>query len=295
MQQPRHIEIQIIADAYGNIIFLGERECSIQRRHQKVIEEAPSCLLSRETHMAMGQQAILLAKAVNYRSAGTVEFIVGADEDFYFLEMNTRLQVEHPVTELVHDVDLVSLMIKIAAGEKLGIKQSDIKADGWAIEARVYAEDSKRGFLPSIGQLVEYKEPSLEKIRIDSGVKEGNHITMFYDPMVAKIISYGADRTECIANLSKALNHYKISGVETNIQFLSAILMDEDFQSGDITTNFIEEKFGGKFVPLTPHLELKKKLLALSAAILMPVFTSLILKNQIKGKISCKFLMKSTS
>ena len=164
VQQPRHIEIQIIADAYGDVIFLGERECSIQRRHQKVIEEAPSCLLSQETRMAMGQQAISLAKAVNYRSAGTVEFIVGADEDFYFLEMNTRLQVEHPVTELVYDVDLVSLMIKIAAGEKLGIKQSDIKADGWAIEARIYAEDSKRGFLPSIGQLVEYKEPCLEKI-----------------------------------------------------------------------------------------------------------------------------------
>ena len=284
VQQPRHIEIQIIADAYGNVIFLGERECSIQRRHQKVIEEAPSCLLSQETRMAMGQQAISLAKAVNYRSAGTVEFIVGADEDFYFLEMNTRLQVEHPVTELVYDVDLVSLMIKIAAGEKLGIKQSDIKADGWAIEARVYAEDSERGFLPSIGQLVEYKEPGLEKIRIDSGVQEGNHITMFYDPMVAKIISYGADRTEGIANLSKALNHYKISGVETNIQFLSAILMDENFQSGDITTNFIEEKFGGKFVPLTPHLELKKKLLALSAAILMPVFYQSYPEKQNKGK-----------
>ena len=201
VQQPRHIEIQIIADAYGDVVFLGERECSIQRRHQKVIEEAPSCLLSKETRMAMGQQAISLAKAVNYRSAGTVEFIVGADEDFYFLEMNTRLQVEHPVTELVHDVDLVSLMIKIAAGEKLGIKQNDIKADGWAIEARIYAEDSKRGFLPSIGQLVEYKEPCLEKIRIDSGVQEGNHITMFYDPMLAKIISYGADRTECILSL----------------------------------------------------------------------------------------------
>ena len=284
VQQPRHIEIQIIADAYGNVIFLGERECSIQRRHQKVIEEAPSCLLSQETRMAMGQQAISLAKAVNYRSAGTVEFIVGADEDFYFLEMNTRLQVEHPVTELVYDVDLVSLMIKIAAGEKLGIKQSDIKADGWAIEARVYAEDSERGFLPSIGQLVEYKEPGLEKIRIDSGVQEGNHITMFYDPMVAKIISYGADRTEGIANLSKALNHYKISGVETNIQFLSAILMDENFQSGDITTNFIEEKFGGKFVPLTPHLELKKKLLALSAAILMPVFYQSYPEKQNKGQ-----------
>ena len=284
VQQPRHIEIQIIADAYGNVIFLGERECSIQRRHQKVIEEAPSCLLSQETRMAMGQQAISLAKAVNYRSAGTVEFIVGADEDFYFLEMNTRLQVEHPVTELVYDVDLVSLMIKIAAGEKLGIKQSDIKADGWAIEARVYAEDSERGFLPSIGQLVEYKEPGLEKIRIDSGVQEGNHITMFYDPMVAKIISYGPNRKESIANLAKALNHYKISGVETNIQFLSAILLDEDFQSGNITTNFIEHKFGSKFVPLTPNLELKKKLLALSAAILMPVIYQSYPEKPNKGK-----------
>ncbi len=269
--QPRHIEIQVLADTYGNVIFFGERECSIQRRHQKVIEEAPSSLLSPKTRQRMGKQAISLAKAVNYRSAGTVEFIVGADEDFYFLEMNTRLQVEHPVTELVYNIDLVSLMIEISAGQKLATKQDDIKANGWAMEARIYAEDSQKGFLPSIGQLLEYKEPILEKIRIDSGVQEGSHITMFYDPMIAKIVSYGADRTSCITNLIKALDHYKISGVETNISFLSAILLDKDFKSGDITTNFIEDKFGGKFAPLTPDAELEKKFLALSAAILMPV------------------------
>ena len=270
--QPRHIEIQVLADTHGNVIFLGERECSIQRRHQKVIEEAPSCLLSPQTRKAMGQQAIALSKAVNYRSAGTVEFIVGANEDFYFLEMNTRLQVEHPVTELVYNVDLVSLMIEIAAGQKLALEQDSVLANGWAMEARIYAEDSQRGFLPSIGQLIEYKEPFLEKIRVDSGVQEGNHITMFYDPMVAKIVSHGTDRAECITKLSKALDHYKISGVETNIQFLSAILLDKDFNSGSITTNFIDDKFGGKFIPLKPDKELEKKFLALSAAILMPVF-----------------------
>ena len=269
--QPRHIEIQIIADTHGNVIYLGERECSIQRRHQKVIEEAPSCFLSSKTRLAMGQQAIMLAKAVNYQSAGTVEFIVGANEDFYFLEMNTRLQVEHPVTELVYNVDIVSLMIEIAAGKKLSIGQEEVKASGWAMEARIYAEDSQKGFLPSIGQLLEYKEPVSEKIRIDSGVHEGDHITMFYDPMIAKIVGYGIDRAECIANLSKALDHYKISGVETNIQFLSAILLDKDFNLGDITTNFIEKKFSGKFTPLKPDTELEKKFLALAAAILMPV------------------------
>ena len=269
--QPRHIEIQVIADTHGNVIHLGERECSIQRRHQKVIEEAPSCFLSSKIRLAMGQQAIALAKAVNYRSAGTVEFIVGANEDFYFLEMNTRLQVEHPVTELVYNVDIVSLMIEIAAGKQLSIGQDEVEAKGWAMEARIYAEDSQKGFLPSIGQLIEYKEPILDKIRIDSGVHEGDHITMFYDPMVAKIIGYGIDRPECIANLSKALDQYKISGVETNIQFLSAILLDENFNLGDITTDFIECKFGGKFNPFKPDAELEKKFLALAAAILMPV------------------------
>ena len=267
VQQPRHIEIQILADSFGNIIFLGERECSIQRRHQKVIEEAPSSLLSSKTREAMGQQAISLARAVNYRSAGTVEFIVGANEDFYFLEMNTRLQVEHPVTELVHDVDLVSLMIKIAAGERLSLTQEQVKARGWAMEARIYAEDSPRGFLPSIGQLRKYVEPDLKEIRIDSGVLEGSHITMFYDPMISKIIAFGKDRGAAIKALSSALDVYQISGVETNIQFLNAILSDEDFKSGDITTAFIDEKFDGKFVPREPSGDLRDLMLALAAAI----------------------------
>ena len=271
VQQPRHIEIQVVADKHGNIIFLGERECSIQRRHQKVIEEAPSCLLSQKTRLEMGKQAIALAKAVNYRSVGTVEFIVGAKEDFYFLEMNTRLQVEHPVTELVYNVDLVSLMINIAAGQKLGIKQNQVTATGWAIEARIYAEDSRKGFLPSIGQLRQYNEPNFKKIRIDSGVSEGSHITMFYDPMISKIISFGDNRSSCIANLSMALDYYNISGVETNIQFVSSILSDKDFQLGHITTAFIEDKYKGKFAPLKPDPKLEKKLMAIAAAILTPV------------------------
>jgi propionyl-CoA carboxylase alpha chain len=290
VQQPRHIEIQILADTHGNIIFLGERECSIQRRHQKVIEEAPSCLLSQKTRQAMGQQAIALARAVNYRSAGTVEFIVGADEDFYFLEMNTRLQVEHPVTELVHDVDLVSLMIKIAAGERLELTQEEVKAHGWAVEARIYAEDSTRGFLPSIGQLRRYVEPEIEAIRIDSGVVEGSHIAMFYDPMIAKIIAYGKDRQTAISELSHALDRYQINGVETNIQFLNAILSDKDFIAGDITTAFIDEKFDGKFVPLEPVGEMRTLLIALAAGI-MPQFVKQ--KNsQQQGKSSYLLLVK---
>ena len=256
IEQPRHIEIQILADTYGNIIFLGERECSIQRRHQKVIEEAPSSLLSQKTRVAMGQQAIALAKAVNYRSAGTVEFIVGGNEDFYFLEMNTRLQVEHPVTELVYGVDLVSLMISIASGERLKVTQEQVKANGWAVEARIYAEDSVRGFLPSIGQLRKYKEPEIESIRIDSGVSEGSHIVMFYDPMIAKIIAHGKDRKTAISELSNALDRYQIFGVETNIQFLNAILLDKDFIAGNITTAFIDKKFDGKFIPLVLPNEL---------------------------------------
>ena len=290
VQQPRHIEIQILADTHGNIIFLGERECSIQRRHQKVIEEAPSCLLSQKTRQAMGQQAIALARAVNYRSAGTVEFIVGADEDFYFLEMNTRLQVEHPVTELVHDVDLVSLMIKLAAGERLELTQEEVKAHGWAVEARIYAEDSTRGFLPSIGQLRRYVEPEIEAIRIDSGVVEGSHIAMFYDPMIAKIIAYGKDRQTAISELSHALDRYQINGVETNIQFLNAILSDKDFIAGDITTAFIDEKFDGKFVPLEPVGEMRTLLIALAAGI-MPQFVKQKNSEQ-QGKSSYLLLVQ---
>ena len=191
---PRHIEIQVLADAHGHIIYVGERECSVQRRHQKVFEEAPSPFISDETRAAMGKQAVELAQAVGYRSAGTVEFIVGADQDFYFLEMNTRLQVEHPVTEMVYGLDLVEWMIRIAGGEKLSLKQADIKPKGWAMEARVYAEDPLRNFLPSIGRLERDQEPSGEGVRVDSGIAEGGEISMFYDPMIAKLIGYGKTR-----------------------------------------------------------------------------------------------------
>ncbi len=288
IEQPRHIEIQILADAYGNTIFLGERECSIQRRHQKVIEEAPSSLLSQKTREAMGQQAIALAKAVNYRSAGTVEFIVGVDEDFYFLEMNTRLQVEHPVTELVYGVDLVSLMIKIASGEELKVSQEQVKANGWAVEARIYAEDSVRGFLPSIGQLRNYKEPEIDSIRIDSGVLEGSHIAMFYDPMIAKIIAHGKDRKTAISELSDALDRYQIFGVETNMQFLNAILLDKDFIAGNITTAFIDKKFDGKFIPLEPEGQTRDLLLALAAGI-MPQF---VRQNKSDQQAKVSYLLK---
>ena len=202
--QPRHIEIQVLADQHGNVIFLGERECSIQRRHQKVIEEAPSPFISPETRAAMGAQALELARAVNYRSAGTVEFIVGADQDFYFLEMNTRLQVEHPVTEMVYGLDLVEWMIRIAVGETLAIKQADVVPRGWAVEARLYAEDPERGFLPSIGQLTRYREPVGDGVRVDTGVAEGGAISMFYDPMISKLIAFAPSRAEAIARLHLA-------------------------------------------------------------------------------------------
>ncbi|MEC8091979.1 MAG: biotin carboxylase N-terminal domain-containing protein, partial [Pseudomonadota bacterium] len=211
--QPRHIEIQLLADQHGNIVYVGERECSIQRRHQKVVEEAPSPFISPETRAAMGRQAVELARAVGYQSAGTVEFIVGADQDFYFLEMNTRLQVDHPVTEMVSGLDLVEKMIRIAAGEELGLTQDDIKADGWAVEARVYAEDPARGFLPSIGQLVRYREPVGEGVRVDSGVDEGGEISMYYDPMISKLVAHAPTRDAAIDRLHLALDHYEIDGI----------------------------------------------------------------------------------
>jgi propionyl-CoA carboxylase alpha chain len=225
IEQPRHIEIQVLADSHGNAIFLGERECSIQRRHQKVVEEAPSPFLDSRTRAAMGAQAVALAKAVGYQSAGTVEFIVDADRNFYFLEMNTRLQVEHPVTEFVTGLDLVELMIRIANGERLPIKQKDVNLDGWAVEARIYAEDPTRGFLPSIGRLVKYREPPTGgMIRVDSGVYEGAEIGMHYDPMIAKLVAGGRDRQEAIANMREALDSYVIKGVGHNIPFLSAVI-----------------------------------------------------------------------
>ena len=265
--QPRHIEIQLLADQQGNIVYVGERECSIQRRHQKVVEEAPSPFISSKTRAEMGRQAVELARAVNYRSAGTVEFIVGADQDFYFLEMNTRLQVEHPVTEMVYGLDLVEKMIRIAAGETLGLTQDDIVADGWAVEARVYAEDPARGFLPSIGQLVRYREPAGDGVRVDSGVTEGGEISMYYDPMIAKLVAYAPTREAAVDRLHLALDHYEIDGIVSNRQFLSAVLENDTFRRGDLTTGFIEAEFDGDFVAGAPDDQAAAGLVALGTAI----------------------------
>ena len=247
IQQPRHIEIQLMADSHGNVVYLGERECSIQRRHQKVIEEAPSPFLDQATRQQMGEQSCALARAVDYQSAGTVEFIVDAERNFYFLEMNTRLQVEHPVTELVTGQDLVELMIRVAAGEKLPLAQQDIKLQGWAMESRVYAEDPLRNFMPSTGRLIHYLEPSGEGVRVDSGVYEGGEVSMFYDPMIAKLITYGEDRTAAIDKMLEALDHYYIRGVRHNIGFLSALMMNQRFIRGELTTDFIADEFPDGF------------------------------------------------
>ncbi len=247
IDQPRHIEIQVLADAHGNVIHLGERECSIQRRHQKVIEESPSLAIDAKTRDAMGAQAIALAEKVGYRSAGTVEFILDGKGDFYFLEMNTRLQVEHPVTELVTGIDLVEQMIRIAAGERLSIAQGDVKWEGWAMEARIYAEDPLRGFLPSIGRLVRYREPAGPGVRVDSGVMEGSEISLHYDPMIAKLCTFGPDRETAIARMRTALDEYFIRGLDHNIAFLAAVMMRPRFLAGELTTNFIAEEFPDGF------------------------------------------------
>ncbi|MFO1039501.1 MAG: acetyl/propionyl/methylcrotonyl-CoA carboxylase subunit alpha [Geminicoccaceae bacterium] len=245
--EPRHIEIQVLGDKHGNVLHLGERECSIQRRHQKVLEEAPSPFVDAATRRAMGEQAVSLAKAVGYHSAGTVEFIVDRDRNFYFLEMNTRLQVEHPVTELVTGLDLVELMLRVAAGEKLPFTQSEVKLDGWAIEARVYAEDPRRGFLPSTGRLVRYVEPAGEGVRVDSGVKEGGEVSLFYDPMIAKVCGFGPDRAAATRRLARALDGYLIRGLSHNITFLSSVLAHPRFQEGRLSTGFIAEEYGDRF------------------------------------------------
>ena len=246
--KPRHIEIQILADNYGNAIHLGERECSIQRRNQKIIEESPSPFVDGELREAMGAQAVQLAKKVGYQSAGTVEFIVDQDKNFYFLEMNTRLQVEHPVTELVTGFDLVEEMIKIAAGEKLNISQEDVKFNGWAIESRIYAEDPERNFMPSTGRLVTYQPPiSIDNIRNDTGVYEGGEISMFYDPMISKLCSYGKDRKKACDLMQDALNNYEITGIQNNLNLLSSIIKNEKFILGDINTGFIEEEYPNGF------------------------------------------------
>ena len=244
IEQPRHIEIQVIADRHGSTLYLNERECSIQRRHQKVIEEAPSPFLDEKTRKAMGEQAVLLAKAVQYVSAGTVEFIVDTKRNFYFLEMNTRLQVEHPVTELITGLDLVELMIRVAYGEKLPIAQKDVKINGWALESRVYAEDPYRTFLPSTGRLVRYIPPTeTENVRVDTGVQEGGEISVFYDPMIAKLCSWGKTRAEATKHMRAALDAYYIRGVSHNIPFLASVLSKKKFESGDLSTNFIAEEY----------------------------------------------------
>ena len=246
--EPHHIEIQILADKKSNAIFLGERECSIQRRHQKVIEEAPSPFINDQTRQEMGRQAIALAKAVDYESAGTVEFIVDKDQNFYFLEMNTRLQVEHPVTEMVTGIDLVEQMIKIAFGEELEIKQSDITTNGWAIESRVYAEDPYRDFMPSIGRLSKYLTPEhTETVRIDTGIREGSEVSMFYDPMIAKLITHGENRDSAIENMTNAIDQYVIDGLSHNLNFLSSIMQNKTFRSGYTTTDFIEQEYSDGF------------------------------------------------
>ncbi len=253
IEEPRHIEIQVLADAHGNAVHLGERECSIQRRHQKVIEEAPSPFLDEATRAAMGVQAVALAKAVDYRSAGTVEFIVDKDRNFYFLEMNTRIQVEHPVTEMITGLDLVEWMIRIAAGEPLDFSQDEVAFNGWAMETRVYAEDPLRGFLPSIGRLVRYQEPTPgdlppgASLRVDSGVVEGSEVTMFYDPMIAKLVTHAADRTAAIDAMGAALDAFYLRGVNHNMRFLAAVMAQPRFREGRLTTNYIAEEFPDGF------------------------------------------------
>ena len=250
--QPRHIEIQILGDKHGNVIYLGERECSIQRRNQKVIEEAPSPFLDEATRKAMGEQSVALAKAVDYCSAGTVEFIVDGDKNFYFLEMNTRLQVEHPVTELITGIDLVEQMIKVAAGGKLDISQDDVTLTGWAIESRVYAEDPYRGFLPSTGRLSRYRPPA-EKVengitvRNDTGVYEGGEISLFYDPMIAKLVTHGPDRATAVDAMADALDNFRIDGIRHNIDFCGAIMQHQRFRDGALTTAFIDEEYPDGF------------------------------------------------
>ncbi len=269
---PRHIEIQVLGDKHGNVIYLGERECSIQRRNQKVIEEAPSPLLDAATRKKMGEQAVALAKAVGYDSAGTVEFVAGQDKSFYFLEMNTRLQVEHPVTELVTGIDLVEQMIRSAAGEKLKLKQSDVKLNGWAVESRVYAEDPYRNFLPSTGRLTRYRPPAEHvahgvTLRNDTGVYEGGEISIYYDPMIAKLITHAPGREAAIDAQSDALDAFVIDGIRHNIPFLAALMAHPRWRTGKLSTGFIAEEFPDGFHAIAPEGERAQVLASVAAAI----------------------------
>ena len=268
---PRHIEIQVLGDKHGNVIYLGERECSIQRRNQKVVEEAPSPLLDEATRRKMGEQAVALAKAVNYDSAGTVEFVAGQDKSFYFLEMNTRLQVEHPVTEMVTGIDLVEQMIRVAYGETLGIRQEEVKLDGWAVESRVYAEDPTRNFLPSTGRLVTYRPPAegpdgAAMVRNDTGVFEGGEISIYYDPMIAKLVTHAPTRAEAIAAQARALDAFAIDGIRHNIPFVSALMQHPRWISGELSTGFIAEEFPEGFSLPEPKGEIALRMAAIAIA-----------------------------
>ncbi|WP_105374792.1 acetyl-CoA carboxylase biotin carboxylase subunit [Neorhizobium huautlense] len=271
--EPRHIEIQVLGDKHGNVLYLGERECSIQRRNQKVIEEAPSPFLDEETRRAMGEQAVALSKAVGYFSAGTVEFIVDASRNFYFLEMNTRLQVEHPVTELITGIDLVEQMIRVAAGEKLSFSQDDVKLNGWAIESRLYAEDPYRSFLPSIGRLSRYRPPREGRhdngtvVRNDTGVYEGGEISMYYDPMIAKLCTWAPDRLTAIDAMGAALDDFEVEGIGHNLPFLSAVMGQERFRSGRLTTAYIAEEFPEGFSGVLPNQAAARKLVAIAVLV----------------------------
>jgi propionyl-CoA carboxylase alpha chain len=269
---PRHIEIQVLGDKHGNVIHLGERECSIQRRNQKVVEEAPSPLLDATTRAKMGEQAVALAKAVGYDSAGTVEFVAGQDKSFFFLEMNTRLQVEHPVTELVTGIDLVEQMIRSAAGEKLSLMQNDVKLNGWAVETRVYAEDPYRNFLPSIGRLTRYRPPAERSangvtVRNDTGVYEGGEISLYYDPMIAKLVTHAPKREQAIEAQADALDAFVIDGIRHNIPFLAAVMAHPRWRAGKLSTGFIAEEFPNGFHPIAPDGERAQVLAAVAASI----------------------------
>src|SRR6188508_2008228 len=269
---PRHIEIQVLGDKHGNVIHLGERECTIQRRNQKVVEEAPSPLLDEATRKKMGEQAVALSKAVGYDSAGTVEFVAGQDRTFFFLEMNTRLQVEHPVTELITGIDLVEQMIRVAAGEKLRLAQSDVKLSGWAVESRVYAEDPYRNFLPSTGRLTRYRPPQEQTangvtVRNDTGVYEGGEISLYYDPMIAKLVTHAPTRAAAIAAQSDALDAFVIDGIRHNVPFLAALMAHPRWEAGKLSTGFIAEEFPDGFHAGAPQGEIAKVLAAVAAAI----------------------------
>lgn len=286
IENPRHIEIQIIADQYGNVVCLGERECSIQRHHQKVVEEAPSPIMDEKTRRKMYEQSVSLAKSVNYKSAGTVEYIMDQEKNFYFLEINTRLQVEHPVTEFVTGTDLVELMIRIANGERLPFKQDDIKLKGWAMESRIYAEDPTRGFLPSTGRITEYKEPvKSEKVRVESGVSAGGEVSMFYDAMIAKLVTYGDTRDEAVKTMQQSLGQYVIAGVSHNISFLEALMGHPRFIAGNLSTNFIEQEYPGGFSGAEIDEEKTKIFLVVGLFIyLKDAYRAITISGQLPGR-----------